>query len=69
MRVVLTGLTGRERHTKSLKGVVGANGFEPSTSWSRTRCHALLNSVKFCGSEEIENKPLAARALKSTETC
>ena len=33
---------------KLLKGMVGASGFEPPTSWSRTRCQGLLNSVKSC---------------------
>ena len=29
----------------SLKEVVGANGFEPSTSWSRTRCLNPINAL------------------------
>ena len=33
---------------KYLKELVGANGFEPSTSWSRTRFHALLKSMDSC---------------------
>ena len=28
--------------------MVGARGFEPPASWSRTRCKALLNPAKFC---------------------
>jgi hypothetical protein len=39
--------------------MVGAKGFEPSTSWSRTRFRAMLKSVKLYGSEGIENKYLA----------
>jgi hypothetical protein len=34
---------------KSLKRMVGASGFEPPTSWSRTRFQALLESMEFCG--------------------
>jgi len=33
----------------SLKRMVGARGFEPPASWSRTRCQTLLNSVELCG--------------------
>jgi hypothetical protein len=36
--------------------MVGAKGFEPSTSWSRIRFHASLKSMKFCGLQWIENK-------------
>src|ERR1039458_5182539 len=28
--------------------MVGAKGFEPSTSWSRTRCQHLLKSMDSC---------------------
>ena len=52
----------------ALKEVVGANGFEPSTSWSRTRFRSLLKSMKFCDSEEIENNAVAARLLILFET-
>jgi hypothetical protein len=50
-----------------LREVVGAKGFEPSTSWSRTRFQALLKSMKFCGSERIENKRVTAGLLKPIE--
>jgi hypothetical protein len=39
--------------------VVVANGFELSTSWSRTKFQTLLRSMKFCGSEVIDNEPVA----------
>src|SRR5439155_24395806 len=52
----------------TLKELVGANGFEPSTSWSRTRFRSLLKSMKFCDSEEIENNAVAARLLILFET-
>jgi hypothetical protein len=45
---------------KSLKKLVGASGFEPPTSWSRTRVRALLRSAKACGSEWIDNKRVVA---------
>jgi hypothetical protein len=32
----------------SLKGMVGASGFEPPASWSRTRFQGLLKSMEFC---------------------
>jgi hypothetical protein len=32
----------------SLKGMVGASGFEPPTSWSRTRCQHLFKSMDSC---------------------
>src|SRR6266849_3296263 len=51
----------------TLKKLVGANGFEPSTSWSRTRFHALLQSTEFCGLEAIDNEPFAACVWKSIE--
>ena len=31
------------------KRMVGASGFEPPASWSRTRCQSLLNSLELCG--------------------
>jgi hypothetical protein len=34
---------------KCLKRMVGAKGFEPSTSWSRTRFQVLLKAIGFCG--------------------
>ena len=39
--------------------MVGANGFEPSTSWSRTRFCILLKSTGFCSFQSIENERLA----------
>jgi hypothetical protein len=33
---------------KSLKRMVGASGFEPPASWSRTRFQALLKSMDSC---------------------
>ena len=32
---------------KPLKGMVGASGFEPPVSWSRTRFQTVLKSKKF----------------------
>jgi hypothetical protein len=32
----------------SLKRMVGASGFEPLASWSRTRCQRLLKLMEFC---------------------
>jgi hypothetical protein len=46
---------------------VNVTGIEPATPCLQARFQALLKSMKFCGSEEIDNKPLAARVLKSTE--
>jgi len=36
--------------------MVGAKGFNPSTSWSRIRFHDLLESMKCCGFHWIEDE-------------
>ena len=51
--------------------MVGAKGFEPSTSWSRTRFYARLKFVEFSCSEAIENETVGSTfrtLLKSVET-
>jgi hypothetical protein len=39
---------GPDARDKSLKQMVGAKGFEPSTSWSRTRREDLLEPMDSC---------------------
>ena len=48
--------------------MVGAKGFEPSTSWSRTRFRALWKSTEFCGSQLIDDEGVGASVLKAIET-
>ena len=44
--------------------MVGARGFEPPTSWSRTRFQSLLKRVDFCCTEVIGDESFATRLLK-----
>jgi hypothetical protein len=46
-------------HGKTKK-MVGAKGFEPSASWSRTRFQSLWKSLDTCCFLWFENKPFAA---------
>ena len=50
----------RTLHRLGKEKMVGANGFEPSTSWSRTRFTAVLKSTEICGIDEIDCKAFAA---------
>jgi len=54
---------------KSLKILVDVRRFELPTPCLQSRFEAFLKSMKFCGSEEIENKSVAARALRPIEVC
>src|SRR5579863_2002139 len=47
--------------------MVGAKGFEPSTSWSRTRFQSLLKSTEFCCPDQFDNKLLIVGLLGSME--
>jgi len=49
------------------KGLVGASGFEPPASWSRTRCQHLLKSTDSCWPEVIPVEPFARALLNSME--
>jgi len=56
-----------ENACKWLKKLVGAKGFEPSTSWSRTRSRILLKFVEFDGSEAIDNEDVGSSLLNAVE--
>jgi len=44
-------------------------GIEPATPCLQSRFEAFLKSMKFCGSELIENKSVAACVLRPIEIC
>ena len=58
-----------QRDCKKLKIMVGERGFEPPTTWSRTRFQHLLNSIEFCRSQVIGVEPVAALPWRVVALC